>query len=668
MLAGLGGWFFWPEAKPQFTPERLSFLNQPLNQTSAQRTVTLTNPGAQELAIDDMRIDGTAASDFTIVSDDCRGRRLARGEKCSVSLVFRPLDAGLHEASLKLIGRPADLLPELPLSGEDASTPTPPPPSPGVSPAVTDSPLTPPTSPEVQPNPLNFGKVELGRNAVQAVTLTNTGAAPLNIGAASFNDDQFNEFRLEQNGCQAKVLSQGDQCTIRVIYTPQAGGERRATLIIADNSPAQRVNVAINGFGVKPAAARASVTPSQLEFGDLEVGGRVNERTVTITSVGDAPMQITGVRLVDASLFRIAADGCANRSIAPKQDCGVRIIFAPGAVGAHRSALLIESNTAESPHRIEISGRAIRTVRPPKLTIAPTSHDFGSVTAGDDSKALIVSLRNDGEAALQIGEITLAGADPGDFKLSQDCANSAIQPGQECRLKLTFTPQVRAGRANQDRICSASLVVKHNAGGGQGEARLSGAAKRARTKSRFDLTPNQWDFGRSQVGARGQAQSFRLTNQGEEPFSPTRVKIVENILGSSPGQLISKGATYQGGSNFMIEDNRCKVALNPGENCEIVVRFIPRSGGKQRGTLQVSVGDRLATASLSGVGVGAQPQPPEKESGAASTGRSRISTRVSASGEKANHTLTRRRPGADAALTGDHCVSRRAGWWCMLGQ
>jgi hypothetical protein len=35
---------------------------------------------------------------------------------------------------------------------------------------------------------------------------------------------------------------------------------------------------------------------------------------------------------------------------------------------------------------------------------------------------------------------------------------------------------------------------------------------------------------------------------------------------------------------------------------------------------------------------------------------------------EANHTLTRRRPGADAAPSGDRCVSRRAVWWCMLGK
>ena len=145
--------------------------------------MTLTNPGAQELAIDEMRIDGAAASDFTIVSDDCRGRSLARGEKCSVSLVFKPRDAGGREAILKLIGRPADLLPELTLSGVATSTPPPFPPSPGVSPTPEDSTLPSATSPEVQPNPLNFGKVELGRNAVQSVTLTNTGAAQLRIGA-----------------------------------------------------------------------------------------------------------------------------------------------------------------------------------------------------------------------------------------------------------------------------------------------------------------------------------------------------------------------------------------------------------------------------------------------------------------------------------------------------
>lgn len=51
------------------------------------------------------------------------------------------------------------------------------------------------------------------------------------------------------------------------------------------------------------------------------------------------------------------------------------------------------------------------------------------------------------------------------------------------------------------------------------------------------------------------------------------------------------------------------MSLNPGDKCEILVRFIPRSGGKLRGTLQISVGDCLATATLSGAGVGAQPQP-----------------------------------------------------------
>src|SRR5262249_14450779 len=197
-----------------------------------------------------------------------------------------------------------------------------------------------------------------------------------------------------------------------------------------------------------------------------------------------------------------------------------------------------------------------------------------------------VGLRNDGEATLQIGEISLAGADPDDFKLIRNCAYSAIQPGQECRLNLIFMPQVRAGRANQDRFCSAILVVRHNAGGGQGEALLSGAAKRAVSMPKFDLTPKQWDFGRSQVGARGQAQSFTLINLGEEPFWIGPVIINEKFPG-----------------NFMIVDNRCNVTLNPGNKCDVVVRFIPRSGCKMLATLQIPVGKLFATASLSSAGV-----------------------------------------------------------------
>ena len=41
-------------------------------------------------------------------------------------------------------------------------------------------------------------------------------------------------------------------------YLHSTGQRRaRATLIITDNTPARRMNVALNGFGVKPAAARA---------------------------------------------------------------------------------------------------------------------------------------------------------------------------------------------------------------------------------------------------------------------------------------------------------------------------------------------------------------------------------------------------------------------------
>jgi hypothetical protein len=712
LMAGLGGWIFWPEAKPRFSPEQLSFPNQPLNQASAQQTVTLTNPGKQELVIDEARIDGPAAGDFAIVSDGCRGQSLARGAECIVSLVFTPREAGARKASLKLIGRPGDLLPALEISGMAASTPTP-----TVTPTVTpigapapnprlevnrtemafgprqiqtsgndsltltnrgaadltisdatingpqrgdfsaaygcaqrtlrpngscainitftpsaegervatliiisndaNSPLSvplkgrgnppPPEPPEIKPNPLNFGRVELGKNAVQSVTLINNGAAPLKIGAAFLKGGQLNDFKLEQNGCQERVLSRGDQCTIRVVFTPQAIGARSATLVIADNTPSREQNVGLNGVGLKPAISRANVRPSRLAFSDQEIGGKGEEKTITVTSVGDAPLQIFSVNLQETSIFRVTGDSCSKGIFTPRQTCGVTVLFAPRISGAHRATLLIESNAVESPHRIEVSGRVNAPIRRLKLTISPASHYFGSVTEGDKSKALNVSLRNDGDAALKIGEINVGGADPNDFNLSQACANSEIQPGRECRFKVSFTPQAFAGRANRDRSCSASLFISHNADGGRNEVRLTGNAARSRPRIKFDLTPSAWDFGRWQVGARSQAQSFRLTNQGDAPFSGVRVIITEGLIGSLLGELAGKGTTVQLSDNFKIEDNRCKEPLNPRGDCEIVIRFTPRSARRLSGTLQVSVGGVSARASLNGEGVGEQP-------------------------------------------------------------
>jgi len=593
LLAGLGGWLFWPEAKPQFSPAQLSFPSQPLNQPSAQQTVTLTNPGPKELTIDELRIEGAAAGDFAIAGDDCRGKRLARGEKCSVSLIFTPRAADAREAILKLIGRPSELLPELMMSGVAVAIP---PPSPTVSPAPTVSPtgasmptpppaprleasrgempfgtrqvrtssgdsltltnrgaadlmisgvtingphrgdfsaangcaqrtirpgdacainvtftpsaegersatliissndagsplsvsltgsgvLPPPDPPEIQPNSLNFGRVELGRSAAQSATLTNVSEAPLRIGDASLTGDQLGEFKLEQNGCQAKVLPRGGQCAIRVAFTPQTSGSRGATLVIADNTPARRQSVPLSGAGFKPSLPRADARPSQLGFNDQEIGGKEEEKSVTVISVGDAPLRIFNVRLEGSPVFRAVPEDCRNKSFAPKQSCTVRVLFAPKAAGSHRATMLIESDAADSPHRVEISGRVNAPVRRPKLSVSPTSHDFGSVAAGDKSKALTLRLRNADAAALRVGEITIVGDNPADFKLDWGCANSDIQPGKECRLKITFAPEASTGRADQDRVSAATLFIGHNADGDRAEVQLSGVAARRR--------------------------------------------------------------------------------------------------------------------------------------------------------------------------------------------
>jgi hypothetical protein len=612
LLAGLGGLLFWPEAKPRFSPERLSFPNQPINQQSAQQSVTLNNPGAQELVIDEARIDGPGAGDFTIVSDDCRGRRLARGAKCGVSLVFTPREAGARKASLKLIGSPANLLPELALSGMASPTPTPMvSQSPTVTPtgAVSPIPLSTPRL-DVSPTELAFGPRQIQTSGNDSLRLTNRGAADLTISDVTINGPQRGDFSAAK-GCAQSTLRPNGSCAVNITFTPSAEGERVATLVISSNDANSPLSVPLTGRGnplppEPPAISRANLRPSQLAFSDQEIGGKGEEKTITVTSVGEAPLQIFGVNLQGASVFRVTADSCKNGIFAPRRTCFVTVFFAPRSSGDHRATLLIESNAAESPHRVEVSGRVNAPIRRLKLTVSPASHGFGSVSAGDKSEALTVSLRNDGDAALRIGEINVGGDDPNDFKLNKACANSDIQPGRECRIKVSFTPQALDGHANRDRSCSASLFISHNADGGRNEVRLSGNVARSRPRIKFDLTPSAWDFGRWQVGANSQAQSFRLTNQGDAPFGGVRVIIIEGIVGSLLGALAGKGTTVQLSDNFKIVDNRCNVTLNPGDNCEIVARFTPRLARRLSGTLQVSVGGVSARASLNGEGVGEQ--------------------------------------------------------------
>jgi len=94
------------------------------------------------------------------------------------------------------------------------------------------------------PGSLTFSSQPVGyASAAQAVTLTNSGNAPLSITRIVASGDF-----TETTGCGAS-LATGANCAINVTFTPSADGTRNGTLTVTDNASGSPQTVTLAGTG-----------------------------------------------------------------------------------------------------------------------------------------------------------------------------------------------------------------------------------------------------------------------------------------------------------------------------------------------------------------------------------------------------------------------------------
>jgi trimeric autotransporter adhesin len=80
------------------SPSSLNFGSEPVGQTSAAQTVTLTNEGTTTLGITAVNINGTDPADFA-QTNNC-GTSLGAGASCTINVTFTPTATGSRSAHL----------------------------------------------------------------------------------------------------------------------------------------------------------------------------------------------------------------------------------------------------------------------------------------------------------------------------------------------------------------------------------------------------------------------------------------------------------------------------------------------------------------------------------------------------------------------------------------
>ncbi len=221
---------------PFVTPTAFNFSNQIVFTFSAPTTVILTNPaGGSRLTGITISFAGPNAAEFTRLgggAGNC-GTTLAVNASCNIRVRFRPAAAGARSATMNVNANGFGVPLSVALSGTGAQA-----------------------NATATPASINFGSVIRGQvSAPQAVTVTNTGSAPLVFRATNafvFSGGQSAHFSFPAGSTclSGGTLAPGANCTVMVAFSPAAGTARNlksTTLNIRDNAPNSPQQVALTG-------------------------------------------------------------------------------------------------------------------------------------------------------------------------------------------------------------------------------------------------------------------------------------------------------------------------------------------------------------------------------------------------------------------------------------
>ncbi|HEY4178816.1 MAG TPA: choice-of-anchor D domain-containing protein [Kofleriaceae bacterium] len=610
------------------TPLPYNFADQTVGSASSPQTFTVRNDGGSASGVLTAAKAGTNPADFTIVagSDGCTGTNLAAGSSCNIAIQFTPATAGPKSISLTVTG------------GASVATA-------GITGNAIDA-----AKLDLTPATQDFGSIGVNTFTSNVTfTVKNIGGQPTSVApSVVVGGTNATQFETSNNQCVA-VLAPGDTCNVDVRFHPTIVGMDTATLT-ATAGTATDVST-LFGNAVNPAALVVQGGTSFLHFNTVNIGDTSAGQTLTLINngtetTGQIDFTVNGLNAADYTV----TDTCDT--LAAGLTCQVTITFHPSVRGAYSNSLAITSNPGGNIQvaldgtgrsRYEITG----TVNG-GLTIAGGSHDFGTAIVNTSAPgSATFTVKNN---TLTTGNLTLTPSFAGQFNVTANTCTSSLAStattgtlaaGTSCDVTVNFVPTSTGTKLG-------SLTYSFGAGAINTQTvNLTGLGVDSLILRSTDNTPTgaqniTQDFGSIAVGLTHD-ETIVVVNPANSPNTGT----INVSINNGPFQIIANGCAG--------------LSLSGGNNCSIVVRFIPTTVGAAPAATLTVTGTNMsaggtAKATLTGTGL----------NGATVTvNQNTLAFGSVHSGDTADLTLTVSNPAA-SATTGTLVITNPAAPYALL--
>jgi hypothetical protein len=340
------------------------------------RTFTIKNAGSDVLEITSWTLT-PSGSPFQVLSLPTTSFFLDPGDSRTVTVRFVPGAQGDYTATLKLYSNDPDYS-----SGYAV----------GLAAKVRSGRVV------VTPNAFSFGDVEIydpDRSPAQtfpsqSFTITNSGAAPLQVTSVYASDAAFivtppsnprfaGSFTLAPNETTPAFTVTFRPTTVKPNDEPYA-----ARLIVESDDPSAPVQevATLNGKGVVLpilTVLESSGTPNDaaINCGQVQVGQSSAPQTITLRNDGSGPLTLVSWS-VDNSVYSLSSQEAYPKVLQPGESLNITVTFAPATATTYQGAVTIVSDDqGKNPFVVRLLGTG---------TAVPVPGDFngnGQLEPGD---------------------------------------------------------------------------------------------------------------------------------------------------------------------------------------------------------------------------------------------------------------------------------------------